>query len=46
MTLPDYLRVYEVSSKDGYRKNVKHKQDDRKIALIRNALNEAKGSRT
>ncbi|MBE5807000.1 MAG: phosphoribosylanthranilate isomerase [Clostridiales bacterium] len=46
LTLPDYLRVYEASSKDGYRKNVKHKQDERKIVLIRKALDEAKGIRT
>ena len=36
--LPDYLKVYEASSRDGYRKNVKHKQDQQKINLILNAL--------
>ena len=36
--LPDYLKVYEASSKDGYRKNVKNKQDNIKIALIKKAL--------
>ena len=32
--LQDYLRVYEASSRDGYRKNVKNKQDRQKIDLI------------
>ena len=36
--LPDYLKVYEASSKDGYRRQVKNKQDQRKIDLIRQAL--------
>ena len=38
LELPDYLRVYEASSKDGYRKNVKNKQDQQKIDLILKAL--------
>ncbi len=38
LELPDYLKVYEASSKDGYRKNVKNKQDNIKISLIRKAL--------
>ena len=42
LTLPDYLKVYEASSRDGYRKNVKNKQDQRKTELIRKALKERK----
>lgn len=38
LDLPDYLKVYEASSNDGYRKNVKNKQDNVKISLIRQAL--------
>ena len=38
LTLSDYLKVYTASSKDGYRKNVKHKQDQQKTDLIRRAL--------
>lgn len=38
LSLQDYLKVYTASSKDGYRKNVKHKQDEQKIQLIRKAL--------
>lgn len=38
LELPDYLKVYEASSKDGYRKNVKNKQDQQKIDLILKAL--------
>ena len=40
LELADYLRVYEASSKDGYRKNVKNKQDQQKIDLILKALEE------
>ena len=36
--LPDYLKVYEASLKDGYRIHVKNKQDQRKTDLIREAL--------
>ena len=38
LTLSDYLKVYEASAQDGYRKNVKHKQDGDKIHLIKKAL--------
>lgn len=38
LTLDDYLKVYKASSKDGYRKNVKNKQDEYKINLIEKAL--------
>lgn len=38
LELVDYLKVYEASSKDGYRKNVKNKQDNIKISLIKKAL--------
>ena len=38
MELADYLKVYEASSKDGYRRDVKHKQDGQKIDLILKAL--------
>ncbi len=34
LDLRDYLKVYTASAKDGYRKNVKNKQDERKIELI------------
>ena len=43
LELPDYLRVYEASSRDGYRKNVKHKQDQQKINLILKAMQEENG---
>lgn len=42
LTLYDYLKVYEASSKDGYRKNIKNKQDHIKISLIRKALADKK----
>ena len=38
LSLSDYLKVYTASSKDGYRKNVKHKQDQQKIDWIRRVL--------
>ena len=38
LELADYLKVYEASSKDGYRKDVKNKQDNIKINLIKEAL--------
>lgn len=38
LELPDYLKVYTASSKDGYRKNTKNKNDARKIELIKEAL--------
>lgn len=36
--LEDYLKVYTASSKDGYRKNKKNKNDEEKIELINSAL--------
>ena len=38
LELSDYLKVYTASSKDGYRKNVKNKQDQNKIEIIKQAL--------
>ena len=38
LTLADYLKVYAASSQDGYRKNVKNKQDTQKICLIQQKL--------
>lgn len=38
LELSDYLKVYTASSKDGYRKDVKNKQDQQKIDLIKQAL--------
>lgn len=38
LELQDYLKVYTASSKDGYRKNVKNKQDNQKIDLINSYL--------
>ena len=35
LDLRDYLKVYTASAKDGYRKNVKNKQDEQKIELIK-----------
>lgn len=42
LELPDYLKVYQSSSRDGYRKNVKNKQDQQKIDLILRALDAKK----
>ena len=42
LELSDYLKVYTASSKDGYRKNVKNKQDQKKIDLINNKMREEK----
>lgn len=39
LTLEDYLKVYQASSKDGYRRDIKNKQDSAKIELIKMALN-------
>ena len=36
--LEDYLKVYTASSKDGYRRDTKNKNDMEKIELIRRAL--------
>ena len=38
LDLHDYLKVYTASSKDGYRKNVKNKQDEQKIELIKTEI--------
>ena len=38
LDLADYLKVYTESSKDGYRKNTKNKNDEAKIELIKEAL--------
>lgn len=42
LNLEDYLKVYTASSKDGYRKNIKNKQDNQKIDLIIEALGREK----
>ncbi len=42
LELQDYLKVYTASSKDGYRKNIKNKQDNHKISLINVALDAEK----
>lgn len=39
LSLEQYLKVYQKSSQDGYRVNVKEKQDNKKIEFIRNHLN-------
>ena len=36
--LEDYLKVYTASSKDGYRRDTKNKNDTEKIELIKRAL--------
>ena len=38
LTLKDYLLAYEASSRDGYRKDVREKDDRRKLELIRTVL--------
>ncbi|MBQ7434049.1 MAG: hypothetical protein IJV50_11430 [Lachnospiraceae bacterium] len=38
LELPDYLKVYEASLKDSYRKDVKNKQDQSKIDLIKEEI--------
>lgn len=38
LVLEDYLKVYTASSKDGYRKDTKNKNDTEKIELIKRAL--------
>lgn len=38
LDLRDYLKVYTASLRDGYRKNVKNKNDQQKIDLINQAL--------
>lgn len=43
LDLQDYLKVYSASLKDGYRKDVKNKDDSQKIELIKAALEKEKG---
>ena len=38
LDLEDYKKVYTASSRDGYRKDKKHKNDAEKIALIEEAI--------
>ena len=38
LNLEDYKKVYTASSRDGYRKDKKHKNDTQKIALIEEAI--------
>ena len=38
LALEDYLKVYTASSKDGYRRTAKNKNDEEKIELINKAL--------
>ena len=38
LSLEQYLKVYSKSSQDGYRMNVKEKQDSKKIELIKSLL--------
>ena len=38
LELEDYLKVYTASSKDGYRRDTKNKNDTEKIELIKRAL--------
>ena len=40
LSLPQYLKVYTASSKDGYRTNVREKKDFDKIAFIQKKLQE------
>ncbi len=40
LDLPDYLSVYEASLKDSYRINVKNKQDQIKIDIIKSVLDQ------
>lgn len=40
LSLPQYLKVYTASSKDGYRVNVREKKDFDKIAFIQKKLQE------
>ncbi len=39
LSLEQYLKVYQRSSQDGYRMNIKEKRDNQKIDFIRNKLN-------
>lgn len=38
LSLEQYLKVYQKSSQDGYRMNVKEKQDDQKIEFIKQQI--------
>ena len=38
LSLEQYLKVYQKSSQDGYRMNVKEKQDNQKIEFIKNHI--------
>ena len=40
LSLPQYLKVYAASARDGYRVSVRNKKDTEKIALIREILKE------
>ncbi|MBO5065084.1 MAG: hypothetical protein J6D06_03120 [Clostridia bacterium] len=42
LSLEQYLKVYQKSSQDGYRMNVKEKQDNQKIEFIKQKMNCAK----
>lgn len=42
LSLEDYLKVYTASATDGYRKDVKNKNDAQKIALIKKRLGQGK----
>ena len=39
LSLEQYLKVYQKSSLDGYRMNVKEKQDNQKIEFIKRQMN-------
>ncbi len=39
LSLEQYLKVYQKSSQDGYRLNVKEKQDNQKIEFIKRMIN-------
>ena len=39
LSLEQYLKVYQKSSQDGYRMNVKEKQDNQKIEFIKQQMN-------
>ena len=39
LSLEQYLKVYQKSSQDGYRMNIKEKQDNQKIEFIKQQMN-------
>ncbi len=39
LSLEQYLKVYQKSSQDGYRMNIKEKQDNQKIVFIKQKMN-------